>query len=162
MICLNTDMELRPSSYTPLIISSLKGKKIKSILELGCGDGHNLWVVGKALKASVAGCDKDPKKDVDGVKFPFKVQSLLNSLSYEDKSFDLVMLPGVLYQIEDCSVALKEALRIAKKYILICDFRKEVNGVQWRDYKTYFPNKTIEEYPSVVHSQGAYILLIHV
>ena len=94
------------------------------ILDVGCGDGLlSATLQSKRADLNIRGIDVLPRERsyipvemFDGTRIPF-----------EDGSFDAVMFSDVLHHTDDPAVLLREAKRVAAKWLLIKDHRR--NGV---------------------------------
>jgi len=94
------------------------------ILDVGCGDGLlSATLQSKRADLNIRGIDVLPRERsyipvemFDGTRIPF-----------EDGSFDAVMFSDVLHHTDDPPVLLREAKRVAAKWLLIKDHRR--NGV---------------------------------
>lgn len=95
-----------------------------SILDVGCGDGELARMIAeKREDTDISGVDvlvrpdtKIPVSEFDGATLPFP-----------DKSFDLVMFVDVLHHTEDPKILLREAVRVAKKGVVMKDHTR--NGL---------------------------------
>lgn len=95
-----------------------------SILDVGCGDGELARMIAeKRRDTDISGVDvlvrpdtKIPISEFNGVTLPFP-----------DKSFDLVMFIDVLHHTEDPKILLREAVRVAKKGVVMKDHTR--NGL---------------------------------
>jgi SAM-dependent methyltransferase len=94
----------------------------RRILDLGCGDGINLYGLGRMLerngwRAELVGVDYNPLR-LDRAKQLPHVHSLhraaLTALPYADASFDAVLCNQVLEHVERDVAALQEMRRILK------------------------------------------------
>jgi len=94
----------------------------QSLLEVGCGTGHNLEFF-RELGLDVTGIDpSEPMLQIAARRLGFGIRLSLgqaNRLSYDDNSFDIVALITLLEFISDPAGALKEATRVAKEKIYI-------------------------------------------
>lgn len=88
------------------------------LLDVGCGDGH--------LAHSIL--QKRPDLEVRGIDVLIRNQSNIRIdlfdgqvIPYEDASFDAVAFINVLHHTEDPVILLREAVRVARKAILIKD-----------------------------------------
>lgn len=126
------------------IIGKLKIPKAK-ILGIGCGVGRYEEIFKMSgLDIEYHGCDiskefiEVAKRRFNEHPEKFSVQDATN-LSYEDNSFDVVMIEGVLQYIKDYKKCIKEAVRIAKDYIIFhrvtvvheistCYYRRKICG----------------------------------
>ena len=89
-----------------------------SVLDVGCGDGLlSHWIIGKRPDVKITGVDvlvrsqtHIPIQFFDGEVIP-----------YDDASFDVVMFIDVLHHTNDPMKLLNEAVRVARKAVLIKD-----------------------------------------
>lgn len=136
----------------------------QSVLDVGCGNGINL---GHALQMGFMidymGVDsskmfiKSCKKRFPDWKGKFVVGDA-NNLLFLDKSFDVVILQDVLEHLEYYDKAINEALRIAKKRVIICLWRQlhdspdflQPKGLDINEANTY--NR--QSFEDFIHSSG--------
>jgi ubiquinone/menaquinone biosynthesis C-methylase UbiE len=105
-----------------LVIVNFKGKKI---LDLGSGDGtYTKELLDRGEPFSIHGIDPS-KKAIEIAKERFGDKKITftignaDSLPYAADTFDLVHIRGVLHHMDNPSMALKEALRVAAVVLLI-------------------------------------------
>ena len=93
-----------------------------SLLDVGCGDGE-IDLRLKQLRPDVefTGIDVQlrnssaiPVQHFDGTTIPFP-----------DRSFDAVMFVDVLHHTQDPAILLKEALRVARRFIILKDHTRD-------------------------------------
>lgn len=100
----------------------VKAVKASSIADAGCGEG---FVIGQLMQAGVsvpmAGVDLSEEAiRIATERFPkasFKVGSIY-SMPYKDKSYDLVLCNEVLEHLDKPIDAVKELIRVSKKYVI--------------------------------------------
>lgn len=101
------------------IIEGVRGflKGEKTILDVGCGNGRLAKKLQEKLGLEISGIDvylpekpKIPVSLFDGKKIPFS-----------DNSFDAVFLMDMLHHAENAFDIFSEAMRVAKKFVLIKD-----------------------------------------
>lgn len=104
-------------------ISLAKPLKIESILDAGCGEG---FTMDKLLKNEVGKRIEGIEYEKNAIDFGKKLfpnliikQGSVYELPYKDNSFDLIVCTEVLEHLEDPTKALKEILRVSKKYLII-------------------------------------------
>jgi len=112
----NRITDLNQSSIN-LILRELQNDNIKNIIDIGCGSGYLLNLIGdKFPHIDRTGFDI---KNASGIeKFNF-VQGNLECLPFEDKSFDVVVCCHTiehLLKLDDC---INELVRITKKKLII-------------------------------------------
>lgn len=119
--------ESRQHPHRALIIESVIKLGAKSLLEVGCNCGPNLYNVWKYCQIPVAGIDanEDAINEAQGA-LPvgdLDVGNLLK-LPWNDKSWDVVLSDAVLMYIppEEIEQALAEMARVAKRAIIILDW----------------------------------------
>ncbi len=100
----------------------LAGKKV---LDIGCGDGtYTLELFDRGRPASLTGIDpadeavRAARQKVGGRNMIFAT-GRAEELPYRDNEFDLAHLRGVLHHVDDPAKVIKEALRVARKIIII-------------------------------------------
>lgn len=105
------------------LFSTIRDLNIKTILDVGCGEGFTLArfkkkQIGKRLE----GIDYALEAITLGKKmYPTLIlrQGDIYTLPYNDNSFDLVICSEVLEHLEKPQKALKEIKRVSKKYCLL-------------------------------------------
>ena len=105
------------------LISLAKPLKAETVLDAGCGEG---FTMDKLLKNDVGKKIEGIEYTKDAIDFGKKLfpnlvfkQGSVYDLPYKNNSFDLVVCTEVLEHLEDPSKALREMLRISKKYLVI-------------------------------------------
>lgn len=101
----------------------LKPLKLNSILDVGCGEGITLSKFEKErIGKKLFGIDYSD----DALKIGKKIYPHLNlkkgniyNIKEKDNSFDLVMATEVLEHLDDPEGALKELIRVSKKYVML-------------------------------------------
>lgn len=89
-----------------------------SVLDVGCGDGHiAAYVQQERPDLTITGVDvlvrpttQIPVTQFDGFTIPF-----------EDNAFDAIMFVDVLHHTDDPLVLLREASRVARRFVVIKD-----------------------------------------
>ena len=127
---------------------------IKSIVEIGCGAGHNLISL-SMLNSSYTLIGIDPSLYAVVKALKNKVTTFIGDCfdtHLRSSYYDLVFTSGVLMHVspEDMNRTVEEISRIAKKYILIIEYYSEKEesieyhghtDLLWkRDYSNIFPN----------------------
>ena len=111
------------NNFESNLISLIAPLNPKKILDAGCGEGFTLerlyeLKIGKDLE----GIDASKVAIETGKKlYPhlnIKIGDIYN-LPYKDNSFDLVVCTEVLEHLEDPKRALREIIRVSKKYLLL-------------------------------------------
>lgn len=111
------------NNFYSSLISLAKALRSDSILDVGCGEGFTMDKLSKnQIGEKIEGIEYSKDAIAFGKKlFPnliFKEGSIYK-LPYKDSSFDLVICTEVLEHLEEPTKALKEILRISKKYLII-------------------------------------------
>lgn len=104
-------------------IKILKPLDVESILDVGCGEGITLDRLRKeAIGKELSGIDYSD----DALKIGKKIYPDLNlkkgdiyDIKEKDNSYDLVIATEVLEHLEDPEKALKELIRVSRKYVLL-------------------------------------------
>lgn len=105
------------------LISLIKPLKIESILDAGCGEGFTM----NKLKENGIG------KRIEGIEYANEAialskklypnlvikQASIYDLPYKDSSFDLVICTEVLEHLDEPEKAVREMLRVTKKYLIL-------------------------------------------
>ncbi len=100
---------------------SLLSEQPKSVLDIGCGEGHLLRVLQEAGVRCVG-----VERDLDTVKRLASSglvaeQAAADDLPFEDLSFDWAVMRHVLHHLPDPAAAMREALRVSKKGVLVAE-----------------------------------------
>ena len=94
----------------------------QTLLDVGCGTGHNLEFF-KQIGLQASGVDaSEPMLEVASSRFGSETRLSLGraeSLSFEDRSFDIVTLITVLEFSPDPMAALREAVRVAREAVYL-------------------------------------------
>jgi len=105
-----------------LFLRLVQPRKGQSLLEIGCGTGHNLEFF-RGLGLEVAGVDpSEHMLEIAGKKLQAGVTLSLGQaeeLNFGDGSFDIVTLITVLEFCSDPAEALKEAARVAREKVYL-------------------------------------------
>jgi 2-polyprenyl-3-methyl-5-hydroxy-6-metoxy-1,4-benzoquinol methylase len=105
------------------LISLAKPLKAETVLDAGCGEG---FTMNKLLKNGVGGIIEGIENKEDAIFLGKKLypnltikKASIYELPYKDRSFDLVVCTEVLEHLKEPEKALKEMLRVSKKYLII-------------------------------------------
>jgi len=102
----------------------------RSIVDIGCGDGFStLRFWDSAHPSKMAGVDPAPNAikvaDTKKGNRPIVFRVLTdNHVPFEDQSFDVAIIQGVLHHADDPPAIIKEALRVAREVVIL-----EPNGL---------------------------------
>lgn len=127
------------------LIKVLRGLQFDSVLEVGCGAGKNLDKIHKEFGVNVQGTDinADAVKETIRHLIWAKV-GMVESIDYPDKSVDLLLTDACLIYVplEKIQIAVNEMLRVARKYLVLCEWSGEdkFDGHWIYDYKRLFKN----------------------
>jgi ubiquinone/menaquinone biosynthesis C-methylase UbiE len=106
---------------TKALLGDMRGKKIKTVLDLGCGPGYYCKFL-QELGYDVTGADYSQKTiDVAKKKYPHIkfVKEDGCAMSFKDQSFDLVITIGALQCVYEYKKFLVESARVAKQALII-------------------------------------------
>lgn len=111
------------NNFYSSLVSLAKPLKVESILDAGCGEG---FTMDKLLKSGVGKKIEGIEHAKDSLSFGKKLfpslifrQGSIYELPYKDNFFDLIICTEVLEHLEDPTKAIKEMLRVSKKYLII-------------------------------------------
>lgn len=102
---------------------------ICSALDIGCGNGATAHYFSKLIPFTVAG-----DYAIDWQGFPLKTFHSLYfnayQLPFKTDQFDMVYMWEVLHHLADIDKAIREAIRVSKKYVLIME-PNPINPIQY-------------------------------
>lgn len=138
-----------------LINKVLNNKKIKKILELGCGDGVNLRKISKRNKyIKLYGIDINKAAIQKGIndlsnsnhKIKLIQQNIKNLKIYKDNEFDIVFTDAVLLYIDKNKIKeiITEIIRISRLKVFLCE--------QHTYGKTFYNDKWVHNYKKIIQS----------
>ena len=114
--------------HRDLIINALKGVRVKSVLEIGCGAGANLYRIKQAFPdTEISGCDinedaiKTAKEKLPGADL--KVGSIYE-LPFNGEFYDLVLTDAMLIYVGPDKIkrALREIRRVGYDKMMFVEF----------------------------------------
>lgn len=112
----------------PILEFMFKDLKPTSVLELGVGTGGFLTDIKKHMPSVVRFGGIDTSRDIEETKAKFPEQkenfiyhNLYERWPLEDKSYDVVYTVGVLMYILNPELVIREALRVAKDYVIFAE-----------------------------------------
>jgi ubiquinone/menaquinone biosynthesis C-methylase UbiE len=94
----------------------------ESVLEAGCGEGVNLAIIQEVGPKCLVGVDLDRRRlQLAAALESPALLSLgdIHRLPFGDQSFEMVMLLEVLEHVGHPELALKEAIRVSGRYLLL-------------------------------------------
>lgn len=119
----NPIQQLLIKNFYSSLISIAKSLKPESILDAGCGEGFTMDKLSKSkVGEKLEGIEYSKEAILFGKKlFPDLkfIQGSVYELPYKNSSFDIVICTEVLEHLEQPTKALKEMLRVSKKYLII-------------------------------------------
>ncbi len=105
------------------LISLAKPLNAESILDAGCGEGFTMDKFFKnGIGKKIQGIEYEKAAIDFGKKlFPHLVikRGSIYDLPYKDNSFDLIICTEVLEHLREPARAIKEMLRVSKKYLIV-------------------------------------------
>jgi len=124
---------------TKALIRDMRGKNLKTVLDLGCGPGFYCKFL-HDLGYDVTGIDYSEKViSLAKKKYPhikFKQDNGYN-LSFKNQSFDLVLTIGALQCVYDYKKFIMEAARVAKQALIL--------STLYRKNKTENPQELVDK-----------------
>jgi len=130
----------------------LDNKKIKKVLELGCGEGINLRIISKKNQfIELYGIDINKIAIQSGLsiinKFNLNIKltssNMKNLKMYKNNEFDIVFSDASLMYIGPNNIykILKEALRVSRSKVFICE--------QHTNDKSFYNDKWVHNYKQI-------------
>lgn len=169
----NPLQKLLINNFYNYLVSAIKDLEIKSILDVGCGEGFTLDKLSEeGIGKKLEGVDF-LKTAIDlGKKAHPKLtlkQGNIYDLEYKNNSFDLVMATEVLEHLEDPLKGLKELIRVSKKYLLLsvpnepffmgANFLRGKNWSRWGNDIEHIQHWTSKSFQKFIESQRVKVIL---
>ena len=139
--------------YTDIILDALKGRRFETILEMGCGAGHNLKVIKeKYPKTKLWGYDIDETRVEEAKKIPDTIVEIGDftekETPFKDKKFDIVLMMATLIYIspEKMIQTMENIKKSAKKEVILI----EIHSLDRIIYKIYF----LRDYERLLKENG--------
>ena len=113
-----------PEQVRPVFGAILDGIKVKSVLEVGSGLGHNLAAIPAKVKTGVEpnqAAREEARLAYPDISF---MDGDARDLPFFDSSFDLVLTCGLLIHIPPDGIqqAVEEIARVASRYVLTIEY----------------------------------------
>lgn len=149
-----SDDSVRHPHRKVLIDVISKYAPFRSILEIGCASGPNLYLIaGEFPEAKIYGIDISWKAvktgsgffKSKGIKSVFLKQGGIEKLKeFEDKSIDIIFSDATLIYLgpSEISFAIKEMARIGKKAIILCEQNSNTG-------KSFYNDRWIHDYEAL-------------
>ena len=109
----------------------------KTVIDIGCGNGHFLRQVGKLGKYDLHACDVMQHVDL-GANITYH-QGNIESLPFADKSFDVVTCHHTIEHIPNLAPAIAELKRVARKQVMIVTPRQRYYYYTLDEHVNFFP-----------------------
>ena len=110
-------------NFKKTLAKEVKKLNVNSILDGGAGEGFTLeYLRVRNIGKTYEGIDFFGKAVEIGSKIHPKItlkKESIYELPYKDNSFDLVLSTEVLEHLKEPKIALKEIVRVSKKYVLL-------------------------------------------
>ena len=144
-----------------LILREMLRFHFKSIFEVGCGPGANLYNIATIFKgAEVGGTDINPEAiEIAKQNLPFAKDlevGTADDIFFSDKSIDIIITDATLLYVNLFKIkkVIKEMARVARNGIILCEpYRKKL----WqRLYLLWKENLYLHNYPKLLDKYGFY------
>lgn len=124
-----------PEDVKPLFDRILDGIEVDSVLEVGCGLGHNLMAIDAERRVGIepnAAAREEAKATYPDLAV---WNQLATEIHFPNSSFDLVLTCGLLIHIPpaDIQKVIEEIVRVSSRYVLAIEYAFPVEEV--REYR---------------------------
>ena len=99
-------------------------KQTDKVLDVGAGDCRLCELIRRRVGCEVAAVDVE---DFNVTSIPLTIFDG-TTLPFDDDSFDVVLLVFVLHHAKDARAVLKEAQRVARRYVIVFE---DINQTKW-------------------------------
>lgn len=125
----------QPEHVKPLYDRILKDISLDSVLEVGCGLGHNLQAIDARVRVGVEPNKAARVEARDTYLHTRLVNATADKLPFTDGRFDLVLTCGLLIHIpkNDIRKVIEEICRVSRRYVLSIEYAFPVEEV--REYR---------------------------
>ena len=134
------ELKLYSADSCIAIADAIKSIKYKSLLDVGCGTGHLIYLLSQQTKANYVGIDLSSKMIEEAYKKKIKnatfIEGSATKLPFSKKTFDIVTCSESFHHYLEADKAIKEVYRVLKKggYYIVAD--KNVSRFIW--YHNFF------------------------
>ncbi|MBI2420885.1 MAG: class I SAM-dependent methyltransferase [Candidatus Levybacteria bacterium] len=159
-------------NFFKTFINTVKFSQVDSVLDVGCGEGFTMKRLKKAkIGKTIEGLEYLDKAIEIGKKLhpDLKItQGDIYKLPYKANSFDLVICTEVLEHLEYPKKALRELVRISKKYVLLSvpnepwfrlgNFLRGKNLSRWGNDMEHIQHWSTDSFAKFVNIKGVKII----
>lgn len=115
-----------PDQVRPVYDTILGDVQVGSVLEVGCGLGHNLMAIDALLRTGIEPNEaaRNEANERYGDRLLQVIDGDVTNLPFSDGVFDLVLTCGLLIHIPpvDIQRAVEELVRVSSRYVLAIEY----------------------------------------
>jgi len=157
---------LTAEDQLPLFKNILSALELDTILEVGCGSGHNLQALAQLFPdAGLFGVEPNQEAAIGAAQGTACISSQMTAYDlgwFPDKTIDLVFTTGVLIHIPPKRLldAMTEIVRVSRKYVLAIEYFSPIpvaidyRGEKGMLWKANFGTIYMENFPLYQVSSG--------
>jgi SAM-dependent methyltransferase len=108
----------------PLFDRILDGVHVESVLEVGCGLGHNLMAIDARFRCGVEPNRAARTQAIMSYPSLIVTSATADDLPFKDDAFDLVLTCGLLIHIPPTDIhrVVEETARVSRRYVLAIEY----------------------------------------
>jgi ubiquinone/menaquinone biosynthesis C-methylase UbiE len=138
MSSIGTDRATDMNQESMNFVLSNYDKTAKTMLDVGCGRGYWLDLVGEKTSLKLTGVDVLNEVELKSANY---IKGNMEKLPFKDNSFDIVFTSHTVEHVRNLSKSMDELCRVARKQVIIITPRQRFYNYTFDMHLNFFPTK---------------------